>query len=598
MAYYIGPRCSACHYCFNECPVGAIRFAGTSYEIDEFKCIGCGKCAEVCPAGIIYDPENPVKATPHEPVEKECDIVVLGAGGSGLVSAVRAAQLSGKKVIVVEKAKKPGGNTTLGHGFMMRYTKWHEAEGIPDTRQSSIDSLYEQSGKVLDYEMLTNATYALSDMFDWLCTFGGTEGKFVLKKMGPGGPMSAPPAEDNDKKEEKKEEKKQGGGMNPFAGGPIMAMIDFPNRTQNTKCTDTSMGPGWMGTYVVEKMLEVGKEQFGMEVLCGTAAKHLLTNDDGSFAGVVCEDEGGTVTIKAKACVIATGGFAHNDELMKKTNPGFFNGQPVKRLSVASSTGDGMELVKELGGAIDLERVRVPASGPVHHPWNYTVFTLAGHGNLQVDVNGNTFNARGGGPGNPVGPLDTIEGGVIYQILDMDAVDRGGESGIKSCTDPCAMEERKNYREAMDKEAMNGWPAKKAWTIEGLAEKIGCEPSVLQASIDKYNAEAEEEAKNPKPAMPGPMGMMGGMQKHKIEKAPFYAIKCGRFSESASGGIVTDTYLRVAKEDGSVIPGIFAVGDSCRGLFLKDDTGGKFGEMPWAMASGFLAGKYASEYVG
>lgn len=59
MAYYIGPRCSACHYCFNKCPVGAIRFAGTSYEIDEFKCIGCGKCAEVCPSGIIYDPEHP-----------------------------------------------------------------------------------------------------------------------------------------------------------------------------------------------------------------------------------------------------------------------------------------------------------------------------------------------------------------------------------------------------------------------------------------------------------------------------------------------------------------------------------------------------------
>lgn len=52
MAYYIGPRCSACHYCYNECPVKAIRFVGTSYEIDEFKCIGCGKCAEVCPSGI------------------------------------------------------------------------------------------------------------------------------------------------------------------------------------------------------------------------------------------------------------------------------------------------------------------------------------------------------------------------------------------------------------------------------------------------------------------------------------------------------------------------------------------------------------------
>lgn len=593
MAYYIGARCSACHYCFNECPVGAIRFAGTSYEIDEFKCIGCGKCAEVCPAGIIYDPEHPVAPEKHDPVEKTCDLVVLGAGGSGLVAAVRAAQLSGKKVIVVEKSSKIGGNTNLGHGFMMRYTKWHEAAGIADTREQSIQMLYEGSGKVLDYQLLHDATYALSDMFDWLCTFGGVEGKFVLKKMGPGGPMAAPP-KDDEKPEGKEDDGKPRSGM-PFAG-PIGAMIDFPVRTKNTRCTDTSMGPGWMGTYVVEKMSQVGQEQFGVEIITGTAAKQLLTNPDGSFSGVVCEDGGGTVTIHAKACVIATGGFAHNDEIIQKTNPAFFHGQPVKRLSVASSTGDGMALVQGIGGAIDLERVRVPAGGPVHHPWNYTVFTLAGRGNPMVDVNGNLYEAQGGGPGEAGGPMDTLEGSIIYQILDADAVDRGGQEGIERCTDPNAMEERKNYWEALNREAMNGWPAKKAWTLEQLAEKIGCVPAVLQASIDAFNAQAEAEGDNPPPAAPGPMGF-GPVRKYPVKKAPFYAVTCGRFSESASGGIVTDSALTVLKTDGSKIPGLFAVGDSCRGLFLKDDSGGKFGEMPWAMASGFMAGKLSAEYL-
>lgn len=592
MSYFIGPRCSACHYCFNECPVGAIRFAGTSYEIDEFQCIGCGKCAEVCPSGIIYDPEHPEVPAPHEPVEKTCDLVVLGAGGSGLVAAVRAAQRSGKKVIVVEKAKKIGGNTNLGHGFMMRYTKWHEAAGLADTREESINSLYERSGKVLDYQMLHNATYALSDMFDWLCTFGGVEDKFVLKKMGPGGPHGAPAEDKKDaKKDQAKDDKQpQGGGM-PFAG-PIGAMIDFPVRTKNTKCTDTSMGPGWMGTYVVEKMSEVGQAQFGVEILTGTAARQLLTNPDGSFSGVVCEDGGGTVTIHAKACVIATGGFAHNDEIIQKVNPAFFHGQPVKRLSVASSTGDGMALVQGIGGAIDLERVRVPAGGPVHHPWNYTVFTLAGHGNPMVDVNGNLYEAQGGGPGQAGGPMDTLEGSIIYQILDADAVDRGGQEGIARCTDPNALEERKHYWEAMNKEAMNGWPAKKAWTLEGLAEKIGCVPAVLQASIDSYNAKVAAEGDAP--AAPGPFGPV---KRYPVAKAPFYAITCGRFSESASGGIVTDTDLTVLKTDGSRIPGLYAVGDSCRGLFLKDDSGGKFGEMPWAMASGFMAGNLAADYI-
>ena len=94
--------------------------------------------------------------------------------------------------------------------------------------------------------------------------------------------------------------------------------------------------------------------------------------------------------------------------------------------------------------------------------------------------------------------------------------------------------------------------------------------------------------------MPGPFP--GPMVPDKIEKAPFYAVYGGRFSESASGGIVTDTNLVVKKEDGSTVPGLWAVGDSCKGLFQKDDRGGKFGEMPWAMASGFMAGNYAADF--
>jgi len=47
----------------------------------------------------------------------DCDIVVLGAAGCGLVAAVKAADLSGKKVIVLEKAKKPGGAAVFAHGM-------------------------------------------------------------------------------------------------------------------------------------------------------------------------------------------------------------------------------------------------------------------------------------------------------------------------------------------------------------------------------------------------------------------------------------------------------------------------------------------------
>ena len=567
MSYYIGARCSACHYCYNECPVGAIRFVGTSYEIDEFKCISCGKCASVCPSGIIYDPENPVVAESHEPREISCDLVVLGAGGAGLVAAVRAAQKSGKKVVVLEKAKKIGGNTNLGHGFLMRYTKWHEAAGLPDVREEFLNKLYEDTGKVMDYEMLHNATYALSDMFDWMCTFSNGDVEKYFKLMKPGDP-----------------------GVPP---GIPFAMIDFPQRIDNVKSSDTSMGPGWMGTFVVNKMAEVGK-QFGMEILTETKAEHLLLDENGAMAGVVASDPGGTVTVHAPACIIATGGFAHNDMLMTKTNPDFFRGVPVKRLSVAGSTGDGMELVKEIGGALDLEYLRVPASGPVHHPFNYTVMSLSGFGSPQFGQDGRRVNMMGGGPGSPRGALDQMEGCHTYTIIDSATLEKNGESAILRNTDPAALASKKNYRREINLEASGGFGVRKAWTIEGLAEKINVNPAIFAEEIRKFNEEAEELQKNPPAPMPGPFP--GPMVPDKIEKAPFYAVYGGRFSESASGGIVTDTNLVVKKEDGSTVPGLWAVGDSCKGLFQKDDRGGKFGEMPWAMASGFMAGNYAADF--
>lgn len=46
----------------------------------------------------------------------ECDILVLGAGGSGLAAAIRGAEL-GAKVLVVEKGTEPGGTTVGTEGM-------------------------------------------------------------------------------------------------------------------------------------------------------------------------------------------------------------------------------------------------------------------------------------------------------------------------------------------------------------------------------------------------------------------------------------------------------------------------------------------------
>ena len=99
--YQIKPSCSGCHTCELACPMQAINYDGPRYQIDPDKCVSCGLCETLCPTCSIYDPEEKKTVTPHEKIVKECDLVVCG-GGTGLISAIKAAQL-GLKVIVLEK---------------------------------------------------------------------------------------------------------------------------------------------------------------------------------------------------------------------------------------------------------------------------------------------------------------------------------------------------------------------------------------------------------------------------------------------------------------------------------------------------------------
>jgi 3-oxosteroid 1-dehydrogenase len=46
-----------------------------------------------------------------------------------------------------------------------------------------------------------------------------------------------------------------------------------------------------------------------------------------------------------------------------------------------------------------------------------------------------------------------------------------------------------------------------------------------------------------------------------IERGPFYAVKIWPLDVGTSGGLVTDEYARVLREDGSRIEGLYAAGN-------------------------------------
>ncbi len=556
MPYVIGPDCSTCHSCFWECPRHAIRFVGNEYAIDPEKCISCGRCARVCPTGRITDPAHPTIPVLHLPRELEADLVVLGAGGSGLVAAVRYAQLTGKRVIVLEKAKKVGGSTNLGHAFVTRYTRLHRDAGMPDEREQAIDAICADAQPGYSRALLSKAMYGLDEMFDWLFTFGGMEEEFKLVDRR-GLPQ-----------------------MGPF---PHMPGLTGPRkRIRNLKSTDESMGPGWAGTFVVEKMIEQ-TAGLGIRVLTEHQAKHLIVDDQGRFVGVSAQDPGGEVVVRAGACLIATGGFSRNRKLMERIRPSFYADYPVHTFAVASNTGDAIAMAEELGAQLDLETVKVPMFSPTHHPYHLSMVWLCNDPRmLMVDKFGRRFMNEGAPPSGVNGRLEAVPQRIAYAIFDAPTAQLMGDELVARTANADNAGDMLGWREDLEYECTLDQAGKKADTIEELARLIGMEPAALRQTIDAYNqgcADGQDAMGKAAPFL------------SPVVQAPFYALFQGRFNEGAVGGIVNDEQLRMLRQDGTPFRGIYLAGDCCRGVLKTNDERSKFGEMPWAMASGWLAAK-------
>lgn len=67
-----------------------------------------------------------------------CDLCVLGGGGAGLTAAARAATLTDKKIIVVEKGRATGGGACQAGDFRVYGSKWQKDRGLNDNLSADL----------------------------------------------------------------------------------------------------------------------------------------------------------------------------------------------------------------------------------------------------------------------------------------------------------------------------------------------------------------------------------------------------------------------------------------------------------------------------
>jgi len=455
----------------------------------------------------------------------DCDLLVLGAGGSGLVAAVKTADLTGKKVIILEKSKKPGGATyvasVMGEAGPIRDSKWQKDAGY------AVSETQDVSGQ----------------WFDWLVSKGGAETYF---KVVP------------------KEEASKVSGFRYADGRMGGGGISYPDRLDKYKdMPDHSIGPGRLGTWVVDKLVDCCQKQ-GIQILTETRARKFVTDDRGRVSGVIADTKDGQLLVTCKACVIAAGGYGRNMDLLKKYYPKQFNNKTIHSLCPPSLTGDCIMAAEEIGAYIDptIRSLDFPGGfftdGLQRHPWSPGLGSLTGNGMaVVINMDGKRWKNEAGRGGGDISAQPNAIACAVFDSEILQAAGSGGMGapGVTGSADSTLKD--LEYEISIDEEGASGNHAKKANSLVELALKMKVDPRALVDTIERYNkfCETGKDLDFGKPAR---------MLK-AIRTPPFYAVFGHRWSQCTKGrnGIAVNAKFQALNTQGEVIPGLFAAGDSC-----------------------------------
>lgn len=321
------------------------------------------------------------------------------------------------------------------------------------------------------------------------------------------------------------------------------------------------------GLYI--KKLEPHFETLGGTIFKSTPATSLIQAEDGSIIGVVSDTDTVKRTFYAKAVVLACGDFARNQELISQYNPistGNFTGTAV------GNTGDGLVMALNAGAAL----------------WD-DMFSMGGAFVF------NPYDSHRAG----MKASETLDNSLFVSLTGERRIDESAsskfvhavfknEADADSCWDIMDAEIVKGTEQPIEEMIANNGGARiayKADTLEELAVLCGIEPAVLQASVDRYNELCEKGEDTD-------FGKAAELMV-PIKTAPFYAVRAYCVTRGIAGGIKTTTSAEVVREDGSIIPGLYASG----AIASRPFYGGAYqGAAALSVAAnmGFIAGSNAA----
>lgn len=294
-----------------------------------------------------------------------------------------------------------------------------------------------------------------------------------------------------------------------------------------------------------------------------------LTSDGGRVTGAVVGHNGREVTITARrGVVLAAGGFDHSMAMRRK-----FQSESLGEhmsLGAETNTGDAIHAAQDVGAAIDLmdQAWWFPAVAPL--PRKAPLVMLAERalpGSLIVDQNGSRF----------------VNEATDYMSFGQCLLQRERSGNpVESLWIVFDQQYRNGY--VFAGELFPRTPIPQAWYDAGiahrsdhlaeLARKIGVSESQFMTTITRFN-ELSRAGYDPDfhrgssayDRYYGDPTIGPNPNLRALDNGPFYAVKMVLSDLGTCGGLRADDHARVLREDGSVIKGLYAIGNTAANAF-------------------------------
>lgn len=298
----------------------------------------------------------------------ETDVLVAGAGGTGLVAAVAASEDSDLTVTVLEKSDAPGGNTALSTGMIPAAgTRLQHAAGIEETSADMARDILEKNGYQADEGLVRHLARESANLIHWL-------------------------VDDWD------------------ISLHLVDDFKYPKHSEYRMHAP----PGNNGENLVEELVERIEATPNVELLLNAPVNRLVAAD-GAVVGVLAGDPV-EEAIAAEKVILATDGFGGNKRMVAEHCD-----EEIERalyFGADGNTGDGIRWGVELGSAVASMDAYQAHATVAHQTGVLSTYAIVMNGGILVNETGERFGDESAGYSEFAIDVLRQSGGVAYEIFD------------------------------------------------------------------------------------------------------------------------------------------------------------------------------------